>query len=240
MEWAQALCAAGIDAVPLPLIDIAPPPSAAAVDAAWSELARQRLAVFVSPNAADSFMARRPSGRRWPDGVRAASLGPGTTRRLVAAGVPREAIVEPAAEAAQFDSEALWARLAGFDWRGAGVLVVRGDGGRAWLADTLTTHGACVAAVAAYRRVVPQPDADGRRLLAAAVAAPQCHLWLFGSSEAIDNLQVLAGGIDWSAASALATHPRIAERARRAGFGRVREARPTVAAATACIQSFAV
>jgi uroporphyrinogen-III synthase len=35
---------------------------------------------------------------------------------------------------------------------------------------------------------------------------------------------------DWSAATALATHPRIAEAAARAGFGRVIEAPPTPAA----------
>ena len=239
-EWTTALREAGIDALALPLIGIAPPPSPAAVDAAWSGLARQRLAVFVSPNAADSFMARQPAGMAWPAGVRAASLGPGTTRRLVAAGVPREAIVEPAAESAQFDSEALWARLAGSDWQGAGVLLVRGDGGRAWLADRLTAHGASVAAVAAYRRIVPVLDAGGRALLEAAVAAPGRHLWLFGSSEAIDNLQALAGACDWSASLALSTHPRIAERSRRAGFGRVHETRPTLAAATACIQSLTV
>ena len=245
-EWTTALREAGVDALALPLIGIAPSPSPAAVDAAWSGLARQRLVVFVSPNAADSFMARRPAGMAWPTGVRAASLGPGTTRRLVAAGVPREAIVEPAAESAQFDSEALWARLAGSDWQDAGVLLVRGDGGRAWLADRLTAHGARVAAVAAYRRIVPVLDVGSRALLQGAIAAPGAPpvaVRQFGGDRqpaGARRRRRRRRPCDWSASLALATHPRIAERARRAGFGRVHETRPMLAAATACIQSLTV
>ncbi len=239
--WTRALRGAGIDAVALPLIGIAAPPSPEAVAAAWRDLPRRRLAVFVSPNAAERFMAARPAGAAWPDGVLAGSPGPGTTRTLRDLGVPAAAIVEPAADAAQLDSEALWAQLAAFDWRGAGVLVVRGDGGRAWLADTLAAHGARVDAVAAYRRVVPGLGDGGRALLDAALAAPARHLWLFASSEAVDNLAaVVAPAADWSDARALATHPRIAERARRRGFGRVVEAQATLAAVTACLQSPAV
>ena len=41
----------------------------------------------------------------------------------------------------------------------------------------------------------------------------------------------------WSQARALATHPRIAQRARDCGFGVVHESRPTLEAVVACIQS---
>ena len=236
--WVERLREAGHDAVALPLIGIAPAADPAAVQAAWRALAAQRLAVFVSPNAAERFLAARPAGLHWPHATLAGSTGPGTTQALRAGGVPAACIVEPASDAPQFDSEALWARLAARDWQGAAVLVVRGDGGREWLADTLRAHGATVAALAAYRRCAPELDAAGRGVLRAALDAPRGHVWLFSSSEAIDNLAALAGAqADWSQARAVATHERIAERARRLGLGAVALARPSLDAVSACIQS---
>jgi len=237
-DWVARLRDDGIDAVALPLIRIGPAADAAAVQGAWSALPAQRLVVFVSPNAAEQFMAARAPGSAWPAGVQAGSIGPGTTQALRRSGVPGEQIVEPAAEATQFDSEALWKQLQGSDWRGAQVLIVRGDGGREWLADTLREHGAQVALVAAYRRTAPRLDAAGQALLRAALDAPHRHLWFFSSSEAIANLAVLAGdAADWSQARALATHPRIAARAQHLGLAQVTLTRPTLAAVSACIQS---
>jgi uroporphyrinogen-III synthase len=119
------------------------------------------------------------------------------------------------------------------------VLLVRGDGGRDWLADTLRRHGARLAFVAAYRRTAPHLDAAEQALLADAIARPGEHLWIFSSSEAIDHLLRACDGQRWAASRALATHPRIAERARSAGFGEVLETRPTLDAVVACIQSIA-
>ncbi len=239
-NWVAQLQAQAIDAVALPLIGIAPVADPAALAAEWHGLASRRLVVFVSPNAAEQFFAQRPAGAAWPAGVLAASPGPGTTRALRALGLAPAQIVEPAADAPQFDSEALWAQLRRHDWQGAQVLVVRGDGGRDWLAQTLRVAGAQVAHVAAYRRIAPAFDAAQAELLRAALAEPAGHLWLFSSSEAIDHLlalPLLAAGRGLENASALATHPRIAARARQAGFGRVIEARPAPAAVVACIQS---
>jgi len=238
-QWVRNLRDAGITALSLPLIDIAAPRDAAAVEEAWRGLDRQSLAVFVSPNAAERFFAQRPPGSAWPDTVAAASLGPGTTQALQRFGVPAASIIEPSAEAAQFDSEALWARLSTRDWSGAAVLVVRGDGGRDWLADTLKQHGAQVEFVCAYRRLAPSLAADALQCLNDAIARPDEHLWFFSSSEAIDHLVQLRPGEAWTASHALATHPRIAQRARECGFGDVRETRPTFEAVVACIQSIA-
>ena len=102
-----------------------------------SPLRQSTLVVFVSPNAAEQFFALKPAGAVWPGSVQAASPGPGTSRVLERLGVPAARIIEPAADAAQFDSESLWAQLRGRDWHGVAVLIVRGDGGREWLADTL-------------------------------------------------------------------------------------------------------
>lgn len=240
--WVARLAERGIAASALPLIDIAPPADPAAVEAAWRSLDACRLVVFVSPNAAGCFFAHRPQGQvqqAWPDGLPAAAVGPGTAQVLRDCGVPAAAVVEPDADAAQFDSEALWLRLRHRDWSGARVLIVRGDGGRAWLADTLARHGAQVRFVSAYRRMPPRFDDAQRRLLDAALVQPARHLWFFSSSEAIDHLAAACPGAAWQGAWALATHPRIAERARQQGFGHVHACRPTLDAVVACIQSIA-
>lgn len=237
-DWVERLRDAGIDAVALPLIAIDAAPDIGAVQRAWADLAAMRLAVFVSPNAAECFIAARPAGATWPAATLAAAVGPGTSRVLRDFGLGEDRIVEPQADSPQFDSEALWQRLRALDWRGSKVLIVRGDGGREWLADTLRAHGAEVGAVCAYRRSLPRFDPAQRGLLAAARAAPHAHLWFFSSSEAIDNLDAIAGPrADWTRACALATHPRIAARAQRSGFGNVVPSRPDLDAVRACIQS---
>lgn len=219
------------------MIDIAPAPDAAAVVLAWQTLATQSLVVFVSPNAARCFFDAMPAHVTWPLALIAGSPGPGTTQVLRDLGVPT--IVEPAADAAQFDSEALWQQLSLRDWAGQRVLVVRGTRGRDWLAERLRERGAELEFVAAYGRAAPQLSAPQRALLDEAIAQPAAHLWFFSSSEAIGHLQALAPQADWSAARAVATHPRIAERARRLGMGQVVPARPALEDVVACIQSIA-
>jgi uroporphyrinogen-III synthase len=243
-QWVARLQAHGIDAVALPLMGIAPVTDAAPVEAAWARLLRVHeaappsLVIFVSPNAAEQFFAHRPAHAGWPAAVWAGSPGPGTTHTLRGLGVPEARLIEPAAQAAQFDSESLWARLSARDWQGAEVLIVRGEGGgRDWLAATLRGHGAQVSHLAAYRRAAPLFSDAERALLGAARAAPARHLWLFSSSEAIDHLARALPGEAWAGAHAVATHPRIAQRAHGLGFSSVIEARPALDAVVACIQS---
>jgi uroporphyrinogen-III synthase len=227
-----ALRAHGVQAEALPLIDIGRPADDTPVHDAWQHLPAFALAMFVSPNAVARFFACRPAGAVWPSGLLAGSPGPGTSAALLAAGVPPALVVQPDAAAPQFDSEALWERLAALRaWQGASVLVVRGEGGRDWLAQTLAGQGARVQCVQAYRRVAPTLDSAGQALLAQALAHPAGHLWLFSSSEAIGHLAGLAPpGTDWRQARAVVSHPRIAATAAAAGFGQVQQVRPTLQA----------
>ena len=224
--WVLDLRTLGVDAQALPLIAVAPPHDVAPVHAAWAALQAQSLVMFVSANAVSHFFAARPPGARLPAALVAASTGPGTSAALRAAGVAQ--VEEPPADAPLFDSEALWARLQTQDWHGRAVLIVRGEDGRDWLGQTLTDHGARVSCVAAYRRVPPLLDSAGRQLLAQAQAAPQAHCWVFSSSEAIAHLATLAPGAAWATSRAVASHPRIVDAARRAGFGQVALLPPVV------------
>ena len=230
-QWVAQLAALGQPAAALPLLGIADAPDAAAVRAAWRQLPACALVMFVSPSAVERFAAHRPPGAPWPEGVLAGSTGPGTQAALLAAGVPAAAIVSPPIAAGRFDSEALWSELRGRrDWSGTLALIVRGEGGRDWLATTLAQHGAQVHFVEAYRRTAPVLDAAGQALLADVLAAPAAHAWLFSSSEAARHLPGLAPGADWSSGWALATHDRIADAVRGLGFGRVERVDPAPAA----------
>lgn len=239
-DWVRRLQTAGIDAAALPLMAIAPPADAAPLTVAWRDLAQRQLVIFVSPNAVDGLFSARPAQALWPAATLAASPGPGTGAALRNAGVPPGCVVEPPAEALQFDSEALWAVLEPRrDWAGASVLIARGSvgaeaegSGRDWLMQRLREAGAAVEPIAVYRRVPPQLDAAQRALLQQALAAPAAHAWLFSSSEAIEQLETLVSDepCPWAGAAAVTTHPRIAARARAAGFSRVVETAPALPA----------
>lgn len=224
------LRALGVDAHALPLIGIEAltqsspgevgaksPAVPAALRRCWATLAERRLVMFVSANAVACFFAAA-GGALWPPQTLAGSTGPGTTAALLAAGVPPACVREPGPEAGRLDSEALWQRLRSLDWRGSKVLIVRGEGGRDWLAETLRAAGAQVEHVAAYRRTLPRLSPSEAALLAAAEADPAGHAWHFSSSEAAHNLPKLAPAGGWRASFAFATHPRIGEAARAIGF----------------------
>jgi uroporphyrinogen-III synthase len=219
--WVQALRAGGADALALPLIGIEPLADTRGITAAWQALPAQHLVMFVSANAVEQFFAARPAAAAWPAGLVAASTGPGTTAALRAAGVRH--IQEPDAAAGRFDSEALWERLRTLPWQGRHVLIVRGEHGRDWLADTLRAHGATVQALAAYRRLPPPADTHSQAVLQAAWADPAGTRWLISSSEALQHLAQLAPGASWQASHAWCGHPRIAASATTFGFGHVAE-----------------
>lgn len=237
--WARDLQAAGHEVVPLPLIEIGAAPDASALERARAGLNGFSAAMFVSANAARGLLGDR---FQWPPTVRAWATGPGTRDALLAAGVPPQAIDSPAGSALQFDSEALWPLVQPQAMPGARVLLLRGADasgepvGRDWLRSRLEAAGVQVDAVAAYSRRLPSwSSAQSGEAVRAAVDG---SVWLFSSSEAIRNLERLLPGQDWSRARAVATHERIAQAAREAGFGVVCPSRPGRAAVAAALESF--
>ena len=146
-------------------------------------------------------------------------------------------LVEPDPKAGNFDSEGLWEELQFRPWAGRRVLVVRGEEGRDWLADALRARGAEVDFIAAYRRCAPRLATAEVALLNDAIAEPESHVWHFSSSEAVGYLGLLARRLqpppDWSHSRAIASHPRIVQSARDAGFGQVQQVEPNVQAVAA-------
>jgi len=233
--WVAGLHAAGVAAVALPLLEIRPVADQAPLSAVAEDIAAvsglnlpgdatrrwQALVMFVSPNAALQWFQATDGSRAWPEAVCAAATGSGTVAVLRAHGVPLHCIVAPA-EGEGHDSEHLWPHLATQRWRGLRAWILRGNGGRDWLADQLTADGAIVQRVQVYERALPLPDARFLSLADMALATPTAYRWLLSSSEAVAGLPRLLPRADWSAATALVSHPRIAERARQIGFGMVR------------------
>lgn len=239
-EWVDGLRAAGFDAVPLPLIEIRPAPDDSPMRQAWSSISQYRAAMFVSANAVRGFFAARPTAANF--GTRAWATGGGTVNALVAAGVDRSGIDAPPADSPRFDSETLWDIVRPQVNPRARVLLVRGGqagspepSGRDWLEQRLTECGASAEPVLAYLRDRPQWSAQEQAL--AFDACADGSVWLFSSSQAIDNLRALAPSADWSRSRAIATHPRIAQSARDAGLAVVRVSRPPMDAVIADLES---
>ena len=254
--WVQQLTAAGCQAEALPLIEIGAAASHAkadALNAAWLTLDSYAACLFVSGNAVEHFFrsnstpaqaiaCRSAIEKIVFSGVRCLAPGPGTVTALQAVGVPAAQIDAPPPDAGQFDSQSLWQVIGSRDWQGQRVLVVRGDSvtteppdhlattpGRDWIARQWTEAGATVDFVSVYERRPPQlTPAQCQR---AQGASTDGSVWLFSSSEAVGNLLGTAALVntDWGQARAVATHPRIAERVRQAGWGWVEESRPALA-----------
>lgn len=239
--WVDEWRAAGLDAIALPLIVIAPVDDVQPLRAAWQNVAHYAALMFVSATAVENFFAHR--GGASLEGRRFWATGPGTTRALLRAGVPPELVDCPPPEATRFDSEALWERVQGQVGPGVRVLIVRGGdatgepAGRDWLAKEIDAAAGLRDAVVAYRRLPPLFDDAARRI--ALDGAEGRAIWLFSSSEAIGNLQRAMPATDWHAASAVVTHARIGEAARAAGFGALRVCTPLRDALVASIESLA-
>lgn len=248
LQWARDLQQLGLDAHPLPLMAVGPvlaPDAVTALHSAWNELGSFAATMFVSANAVRHFFAAQPAGVAWPAGAqpRAWAPGPGTADALLAAGVAPHHIDLPAPDAPQFDSEALWAVVQPQLRPGQQVLLVRGaDGqghsaGRDWLAQQLTACGASVHTVVAYQRCPPVLTPPQRALFDGANA--NGAVWLFSSSEAVGHWRALRQPLAGAPTRAVATHPRIADAARAAGFDVVCASRPAIDAVVASIKSIA-
>jgi uroporphyrinogen III methyltransferase / synthase len=257
-ELIAQLAAAGIATLDFPLIDIAPVTDDAPLRAALASLERYALVVFVSPNAVDQAFAR--SDAIWPHALPIGVVGPGSVQALARHGVaaPAYNVISPPSGAdedtARFDSEGLFAAidtaLGATHLEGKRVLIVRGDGGREWLADRLREAGAEVDTVAAYRRLVPEPSIGGWARVHELLAGVP-HVWLLTSSEGVRNLHELAQDhltadeiAQLKRAALVTPHPRIAQTARALGFdsmtvsgaGDERIARALIAAVPAVVQ----
>lgn len=224
---AQGLCEAirARGGVPLsfPLIEIHPPADPAPLANVATRLADFDLAFFVSANAVDRAMPVLREAGAWPGHLRVATVGKGSEAALRRWGF--DAVIAPDTG---FDSEAVL-DLPAFQTgavSGRGIVIFRGDGGRALLGETLRARGARVEYVACYRR---SPPGGGPAPLLAWLDSRALHAVTLTSSEAVEHILALLGASGLSRfrdVPVFASHPRIAALAREAGFARVVQTDP--------------
>ena len=228
----QAIEAAGGHAYAFPALAIEAVP-VAELGASLAQLRAADSVIFISPNAAQYGMAAIRAAGGLPAAAEVYAVGPGTARALALAGVPD--IIAPgdsplpnppplAGEGANVmptpinhDSEALLALPQLQHVEGRRVVIVRGVGGRALLAETLAARGAQVHFVECYRRLRPQTDAAALR---ACWQAGGIDAVTVASAETLHNLAALLGeaGMPLLRHTPLfAPHEKIAAAARHVG-----------------------
>lgn len=183
---AEHLChlieAEGGVALRFPLLEI--------VAAADPEAARRALAsalvatrvVFVSANAVRESLTLMPEMMRELSAAQVAAIGGGTARALAQAGLEAEVATARGTRSEDLLTLPMFAPRA---VRGHTVAVVRGEGGRELLEQSLRSSGAHVIAAAVYRRIPPRGD------LASFLTthAQQIALAIVTSGEALRNLR---------------------------------------------------
>jgi uroporphyrinogen-III synthase len=215
---ASAIEADGGYALRFPLLDISPSPEPLALVEALRALADYRLVIFISPNAVAHAWPAIVAAGGWPPGVLPAAVGQGTRRALLAHG-----LTQCLAPTQRFDSEALLdlPELAAGAVAGARILILRGDGGRELLGDSLRQRGAEVDLLSCYCRSGPPQD-----------SAVLLDAWRAGRLSAIslsssEGLRYLHAGLDSEglgflrATPLFVSHPRIADNARQMGLTRI-------------------
>lgn len=185
---AEALCAlieeAGGVPLRLPALEILPPADPAEVQVGLARLGEYDLAIFVSANAVRFTLAALVP-RSWPQSVEIAAVGAATARALQERGLTVAHCPEH-----EFTSEALLALPDLQRMQGKRVLILRGDGGRGHLRETLTARGAQVDYLEVYRRA--RPDTDPAPWLAR-LAAGEIAAVLITSNESLRSLLAIVG-----------------------------------------------
>lgn len=182
-ELAERLSALGATAICIPAIEIGPPASFAALDAALAELAQFDLVGFTSANAVAAFAERAKALGISTVPQRIAVVGPATARAVEALGLRVDAI--PPVYTAEGLGEALRAEA-----QGMRVLLVLGEQAPTTLHDVLTHAGAQVTVAAGYANRVPDGSLEAvAELFSAAANYPDAVT--FTSASTAQNLSAL-------------------------------------------------
>lgn len=183
---ASLLEAKGATPILLPAIEIAPPTSWCALDAALSAVRSFDWLIFTSANAVHAFMQRARSLQLSPHAQRVAVIGPATARAVAESGLAVTVDLMPE----RFIAESLASALAPH-CRGANVLLVRAAVARDVLPQALTSAGANLTIADAYRNVLPQQSLAALPALLGPDAEDTLDAITFTSASTAHNLCAL-------------------------------------------------
>lgn len=203
-----------------PTLEILGPSDKHAVRAQLKSASHADVLIFVSANAARYAFPLLPE--QLPFDIDIAAVGRATASALDELGL------EPTLVPERMDSEGLLALPALADVRGTSIIVLRGNGGRELIADTLRDRGAEVMQVEVYRRALPQRPAGAANLVN---NWPRLVDVVTASSQAVlDNLFTLLGD---SAAPLIRTTPLVVVSQRMAEYAVERGCEVVYVSATA-------
>lgn len=212
---AQRLAACGASPVVLPVIEIHPNSLSAAELTCITELDRYAGVICISAAAAE-LGVRLCADRwaQWPLHQTWYAVGPASGRPLQNWGLNLQI-----ADAGS-SSETLLALPALQHVDGQRFLIMRGNGGRETLADTLRARGAQVDYLELYRR---QPAAGDMDALSQFLASPGQRVLTVTSGETLDHLLVQASvqGAALRRMPLIVVSGRLAEYARQQGFDQI-------------------
>ena len=167
----------GLNAIPCPVIQIHETPP----DLTHFRLEQYQIIIFISANAVEIGLKYLKNLDKIPE-IQICAIGRQTTRRLIDHGIDEVIQAETG-----FNSEALLnlASLSRANINQQNILIVRGQGGREYLADELRHRGARVDYLEVYQREIASTDVE-----------PVIRLWSEGkiniitvsSNESLKNL----------------------------------------------------
>lgn len=226
-----------LEVLGLPLLEIVSDINESLAKELYQGLLEAQWLSFVSPNAfltADQLL--KTFHYEWPTHLKLALIGGGSEKIILESRFKPSLIIKPANEE-QWDSEGLWLQLFAQEknWDGKKVLIVRGDTGRDWLVSRLESEKAEVQLISIYKRKnLDQNDEYWQNFLKKWESLPKSRvvneskplIWVMSSSLACQYLSqtLITLGLKeviLSQSIALATHEKIAQKAKEIGFSKV-------------------
>lgn len=177
--------ARGGKAVLFPVLDIAEPEDTSALFQIIDRLDEFDIAIFISANAVTQGLSLILTDRALPPHLKIATVGMRSAKELEQFGLCADIC-----PAEKFNSEGLLALDEMQDVRGKNIVIFRGEGGREFLADTLSRRGAHVEYAEVYRRAKPQVDPKELRR---PLERGEIDVVTVTSNEGLRNLFELAG-----------------------------------------------
>jgi uroporphyrinogen-III synthase len=175
----------GGEAIRFPTLDIVSRDDAREIMKTLANLDRFQWVVFISANAVN-FALKANSGKiDRLKSVRFAAVGQSTAQAMKMAELPVDLVPESG-----YNSEALLAMPQLQQVEGQNCLIVRGEGGREELANTLRSRGANVEYLEVYKRIIP--DIDGSPVVKL-LAQHRLNVITVTSAEALQNLINMLG-----------------------------------------------
>ena len=199
----------GGEVIEFPTIEIQPPESFTAFDAAAEKIASYDWLIFTSVNSVEPFLSRlRGKGKTVASltALKIGAIGPETAKRLEESGL-RASLVP-----ARYQAEGILDAVAAETMRGRRVLIPRAAEAREVLPNTLRQWGAFVDVVIAYRTALPATQVAP---LAERLGRNEIHIITFTSSSTVRNFVRLFGDKNLDAIVA-AARLRALGRSRRA------------------------